>query len=320
MDQGFVWTPGNGIDPVALARLRSHFGQPKAPMGEAWFMGEERRLFPELQMDLDALSVRELQAALEEIVSGTSAFGPLEEWHDWYHYLLGQLVPRSHDTFVSSLLEILVTGFVTQYPNGIHHPPYPEFRQDVLSTLGRCLMEPQCWTGSEIVVGSFLRRSNNNPNQVWLWFNASGDLSASLFLCLKYLPISAVKMWFRSVLEIESPHWRAQIIVWLVGAHELLLGLKRWPSELEIGAYPSVSWDWSHCLTPELAVDEQLGAPPMICWLPEEACAQLFGEVRSYFTEDVFLAWLESISKVEYLQRELAEIPASFERLYLRAH
>lgn len=58
----------------------------------------------------------------------------------------------------------------------------------------------------------------------------------------------------------------------------------------------------------------------MIRWLPEEACEQLLEEVRSYFTEDVFLAWLESISKVEYLQRELADIPSSFERLYLKAH
>ena len=287
-------------------------------MGEAWFMGEERRLFPELQMDLDALSVRELQAALEEIVSGTSAFGPLEEWYDWYHYLLGQLMPRSHEAFLYPLLEILVTGFVSQHPNGIHNPPYPEFRQDVLSTLGRCVMEPQCWNESQIVVGSFLRRSNDNPNKVWLWWDASGDLSSSLFLCLKYLPAPLVQTWFRSVLEIDSPHWRAQIIAWLVGAHELLTGIKRWPSELELGAYPSVSWDWSHCLRIELALEDKSGAPPMICWLQETARTQLLEQVRSYFTEDVFLAWLESISTVGYLQRELADIPSSFERLYLK--
>lgn len=282
--------------------------------------GGGERLFPELQGDLDGISTWDLQIPLAEIASGTSAFGPIEEWRDWYHYLLAQLLPRSHDAFVYSLLEILVNGFVAQYPNGIHRPPYPEFRQDVLSTLGCCLMEPRCWDGNQIVVGSFLRRSNNNPNQVWLWFDASGDLSASLFLCLKYLPASSVRMWFRSVLEIESPHWRAQIIVWLVGAHELLLGLKKWPSELEMEAYPSVSWDWSHCLTPELAIDDKSGSSPMICWLPEDSRAQLLGEVWSYFTEDVFLAWLESISKVEYLQRELADIPSSFERLYLKAH
>lgn len=320
MDRQFIWRPGDGIDGAALARLRSHFPRPTRPMGEAWFMGEERRMFPELQGDLDNLSAWDLQIPLAEIATGTSSFGPMQEWRDWYHYLLGQLVPRSHDAFVYSLLEILVTGFVAQYPNGIHQSPYPKFEQDVLATLGRCMMEPQCWSGREIVVGSFLQRSNNNPNQVWLWYNASGDLSASLFLCMKYLPVSSVRPWFRSVLDIEAPHWRAQIIAWLVGAQELLLGLKTWPSELEIEAYPSVSWDWSHCLRPELAVDDRSGATPMTRWLPEAACSQVLEEVRSYFNDDVYLTWLESISTVEYLQRELADIPRSFERLYLKVH
>jgi len=319
MNQAFVWKPGAGIDPEALTRLRLYFKKPREPMGEAWFMSEERRMFPELQGDLAELSAWDLQIPLEEIASGTSSFGPSEEWREWYHYLLGQLIPRSHDALLNPLIELLVTGFVAQYPNGIHSPPYPGFQQDVLSTLGRCMMEPKCWDESQIAIGSFLRRSNHNPNQTWLWFDVSGDLSASLFLCLKYLPASEVRMWFRSVLEIESPHWRAQIIGWLVGAHDLLLGLKTWPSELETEAYPSVSWDWSHCLTPQLAIDDKSGSSPVVCWLPDESRRQLVQEVRSYFTEDMFLVWLESISTVEYLQRELADIPASFERLYVRA-
>ena len=319
MGQEFVWKPGVGVDPAALARLRLHLRMPREPMGEAWFMSEERRMFPELQGDLADMSAWDLQIALEQIATGTSSFGPLEEWREWYHYLLGQLIPRSHDAFVHPLLELLVTGFVSQYPNGIHRAPYPEFGQDVLSTLGRCVMEPQCWNEDQIVIGSFLQRSNNNPAQTWCWYDASGDLSASLFLCLKYLPASSVATWFRSVLEIPSPHWRAQVIVWLVGAHELLLGLKSWPSELEIGAYPGVDWAWSHCLRPELATDDDSSAP-MACWLPEEGCRRVLEEVRRYFTEDTFLLWLESISSVEYLERELAQIPVSFERLYLKAH
>jgi len=289
-------------------------------MGEAWFMGEQRRMFPELQGDLADLTAWDLQIPLGEIATGTSSFGPFEEWREWYHYLLGQLIPRSHEAFAYPLLELLVTGFVSQYPNGIHRPPYPEFGQDVLSTLGRCVMEPQCWSGDQIVIGSFLQRSNNNPAHTWCWYNASGDLSASLFLCLKYLPTSSVATWFRSVLDIPSPHWRAQIITWLVGARELLLGLKKWPSELETGAYPGVDWDWSHCLRPELATNDDSGAPPMTCWLPDEACYRVLEEVRLYFTDDKFLLWLESISSVKYLQQELAQIPTSFERLYLKAH
>ena len=90
----FEWQPGAGIDSRALARLRANLPRPAQPMGEAWFMGKERRLFHELQGDLDALCVSQLQAPLGEIASGTSSFGPRDEWREWYHHLLGRLLPR----------------------------------------------------------------------------------------------------------------------------------------------------------------------------------------------------------------------------------
>lgn len=71
-----------------------------------------------------------------ELASGTSSFGPMKEWNNWYHYLLGALVPRSHEAFVSYLLESLLTGFMAIYPNGIYREPYEGFREDVLLTLG----------------------------------------------------------------------------------------------------------------------------------------------------------------------------------------
>lgn len=40
---------------------------------------------------------------------------------------------------------------------------------------------------------------------------------------------------------------------------------------------------------------------------------------HAYFTEDVYLEWLSSISSVPYLEAELAEIPSTFEGLYVRA-
>lgn len=280
-------------------------------------MGEERLMFDELLGDLGSLTAWELQKPLQEIASGTSAFGPMDEWHDWYHYLLGQLVPRGHESFVSSVLESLVTGFMAIYPNGIHTPPYKGFEGDVLNTLGRCMMDPRCWNGDEVVLGTMLRRSNNNPKKVWLWWDASGDFSASMFLCLKYLPPSLVPGWLTSVLAIRSPHWRAQVLVWLVGAHDMLRGVVRWPSEFLIEARPSVGWEWSHCLQPELATAEQAGAAPVDSFLPEPSRSAALSVAKVYFTEEVFLTWLDSIAQVPYLQAELAEIPSTFERLYV---
>mgnify|MGYP003351056274 CR=1 FL=1 len=184
--------------------------------------------------------------------------------------------------------------------------------------LFRSIMEPECWSGGNVVVGRLLHRSNNNLNRVWCWWDASGDFSASVIFCLKYLPLDLVPPWFASVLAIESPHWRAQVLVWLVGAHDLLLGRVHWPSELKIGDRPSVDWDWSHCLAPRLATGDVSGASPVLSLLSEAARIEVLALAHSYFTEDVFLAWLESISRIPYLETELAEIPSTFEGLYVR--
>lgn len=314
----FLWTPGDGVDPLALGRLRAHFPRPTEPMGEAWFMGDERRMFRELLGNLDEISARDLQEPLAEIATGTGSFGPMEEWNTWYHYLLGALLPRNHESFVSYLLESLLTGFMAIYPNGIHREPYKGFQEDVLLTLGRCMMDSMCWNGSDIAIGKVLRQSNNNPNHVWVWWDASGDFAASMFFCLKYLPESSVEPWLRSVFDIPSPHWRAQVIVWLVGAHGILNNVIRWPSEFSMEARPYIGWEWSHCLKVEMAAADDSGAPPVPTFIPEAARTSALNVVQSYFSENRFLEWLDCISTVPYLESELAEIPSTFEMLYVR--
>ena len=308
MDQ-FYWQPGKGIDQTAMERLRRHFRKPKSPMGEAWFMSGDRRIFHDLAGDLSRLSARQIQAPLQEIANGISAFGPLPEWQTWYHYLLGQMLPRAHEAFASPLLELLMTGFFAMYPDESRPSPYRGFRDDVLLTLGQCLMEPQCWNGQEIVVGSFLHRSNANPANVWFWQDASGDFSASMFFCLKYLPSDRIAGWLHSVLAISSPHWRAQVLVWLVGAHDLLAGKVHWPSEFLLKARPSVAWEWSDCLRSELAG----GAD----FVPQAHRKIALALIQQHFNDDVFLEWLETISSITYLADELAEIPSRFEEIYI---
>src|SRR5687767_8541954 len=80
----YLWIPGRGIDLTALQRMRSQFPKPSKPMGEAWFMGEERRMFTVLLPHLNDISTFDMQTPLTEIASGFSCFGPLEEWSDWY--------------------------------------------------------------------------------------------------------------------------------------------------------------------------------------------------------------------------------------------
>jgi hypothetical protein len=314
----FLWIPGEGVDVLALERLRSHFKRPAEPMGEAWFMGEQRHMFCELLGDISKLSANELQEPLEEIASGTSCFGPRKEWNVWYHYLLGTLLPRGHEAYIEDILEYLITGFIALYPNGVHQAPYKEFQDDVLLTLGLCMMDRHCWNGADIAIGKILHRSNNNPNQVWCWWDSSGDFSASMFFCLKYLPEPLVEGWLRSILAIPSPHWRAQLLVWMVGAHDILNNVIKWPSEFPEGVIPSVSWAWSHCLKSDLAISNEGGELPMASLLPESSRLQALNVFHSYFSEELYLEWLLCISEVPYLEEELAEIPNIFENLYVK--
>lgn len=278
----------------------------------------ERRMYPELLGDLAAISPEEIWVGLQEIPAGYSSFGPRAEWHAWYHYLLPQLLPRGHERYITeSIFELLITGFMAIYPNGIYSAPYKRFREDTLLTLGRCMMEPNCWRGREIAVGEILHRDNRNPAGVWMWWDASGDLSASMFFCLKYLPKDLVLGWLRSVLEIPSAHWRAQIIAWAVGAHDMLAGVHDWPSEWKIDSVPSVTWEWSHCLRAELATQDDSGALPMRALIPDAAREDALHLLHRYFNGDVFLEWLESISRFDYLQAELGTIPSTFESLYV---
>lgn len=216
------------------------------------------------------------------------------------------------------MLEDLITAFIAIYPDGIEGEPYRGFRDDAIATLGKCLMEPRCWNGSEVAVGEMLHRSCNNPAGIWRWWDASGDFSASMFFCLKYLPEPQVTPWLESVLAIEAPHWRAQVMVWMVGAKEVLEGTVGWPSQFPLSARPSIAWEWSHCLRPVLAARAADGSPRSVNLIPDASRETARRLLATWFDEDRFLDWLTSIASVPYLEAELAEIPSTFESIYVR--
>ena len=57
----------------------------------------------------------------------------------------------------------------------------------------------------------------------------------------------------------------------------------------------------------------------MLSLLPDASKPEVIRVVREHFTDEVYLDWLSSIAEVRYLETELAEIPTTFERLYLAA-
>jgi hypothetical protein len=318
--QPFVWTPGAGCDAAALARLRAAFPRPAEPMGEAWFMGGDRLMFGNLMGQLSAVPVADLFTPLFEITSGTASFGAYEEWNKWVHYLVAQLTPRAHEDYVAPLLEPLISAFITQYPAGIAVEPYQGFRRDALQTLGSCLMERHCWAEGKVVLGTMLHRCEITNDGVWFWCDASGDFSASMFFCLKYLAPDEIAPWLTSVLAIECPHWRAQIIVWLVGAHEMLTGRQQQASEFYGIHRPQMHWENSHCLKGDYSGDHSGKAPPPAAFLSTENRAATLAVLKAFMTPDRFLDWLLSITEHEYLEAELAELPDRFVELYMAGY
>jgi hypothetical protein len=252
--------------------------------------------------------------AVEEIASGTASFGPTDEWTDWYHYLLAWLIPHGRETHaLHAFLEILVTGFITQHPDGPKNAPYAGFFDDALDTLGRCLMDQECWPDGEIDVEACL-----NPPYLGhplRWSYASGKLSVSMFFCLKYLAPDAIAPWMNSVLSIPNVHWRAELITFFVGAHGLLDGRIRQIPFLEETEWPKIKWDMSHCLKGNYTGDYSGNAA--ICdFLPKENRRAAIDAVRSAVTEPVFLEWLKSIARDEKLDFELGDLPFQFWELY----
>ena len=254
-DSPFRWIPGLGPDPLALDRMMREFPRPGRPMGEAWFMSDERQMYPELLGGLATLSDDEIATALTEIATGTSSFGALSEWTEWFHYLLPRLIERRWMPTILPRPELLVTAFMAQHPRSTGELPYARFRADALATLGRLIMMPGYWPGGAVDIRDALGKWTG-PNGVAGWYRVGGLLSASLVFCLKYLPREEIEGWFGSVLAIPDPHWRVQIVTWMVGAHPLLSGEIDQPSRFpEQGAF-RVGWDWSHILDGHFSGDD----------------------------------------------------------------
>lgn len=308
----FLWTPGLGPDAAALKRMRNAFPCPATAMGEAWFMSEQRVTFPLLLGELDALPNRKIRRPLEEIASGPCSFGQLDEWTQWFHYLLPRLIPRVHGAW--SLVGVLVTGFMAQHPDGLGNPSYPEFATDALLTLGRCVMAPICWPDGALDIETCLGKHRIADGRR-LWLDASEALSSSLFFCAKYLPSEAVQPWFASTLAIADPRWTAQMMVWLVGAHPILTGEVTQPADLAIDHPFNVGWDSHHALSGNYSGDLGRDAP-LSQFLPPENSQAILRVVRTCATLDKLVAWDEAIKADRDLAVEAAGLADYFADLY----
>lgn len=252
-------------------------------------MGDERAMFDYLgATPVDDLSEEQIENALSEIASGTRSFGHMDEWDDWFAYLLPQLILVKQAPAHRRIIELVATAFFSLHPERDDHTDY----NDALQTLGQVIMGPSRWQDGRLILEHLLNGPPAGPSDSWGWWNVDGDLSVSLFFCLKYLHPTHIKEWIGSVFAMSDPHWRAQILVWLSATRELWDAGSVFPSGLK-NQSPDVGWAESYLIEGKLA-----GA-----FISEEN--------RSAFKDALWPvlalhlhSWRESIAQIDYLELE----------------
>ncbi len=290
----YRWAMHRGPDAGALRRMREHFRLPEAPMGEAWFMGDERRMFPKLMVDAPEQWPREeLAQALEELTSGPTAFGHMEEWSEWFRFILPRAVEIGvSDTFLNPL-ETLISAVMVHLPdNTAWDNDYPQFRSDVLETLGRSLFIPappsECPLQTSNAPAVILHAAHGHE------IMSGGFFSASLFLVAKYLPVELLRDWLESVVALEDPIWRASWVLWLQHAHTLVLSTGSQPHDLKT---LEASWVWSHVVG-KIAPEFELTSPE-VPFLSAQRREHLIDAIRACTTQSRLDRWHQDLVELE---------------------
>lgn len=308
----FRWVPGQGPDPAALGRMIEMFAKPEKPMGEAWFIAPERKMYPELLGNLELLADEDILDPLRETI-GPSCFGPHNEWTEWFHYLLPRLLRRDWGETGCDPIELIISAFMAQHPDSSGEMPYSEFTNDALLTIGQYIMAPRCWPRGVLHATRCLNKSQR-VDGTFGWYEADGPLSASIFFCLKYLPSKQVGPWLASVLSIPNAYWKAQLVVWLIGAHPLLTGVIDQPGQLPESGPAHVGWDASYALAGNYTGDFNLPVP-LTPFIPDANKSSALETILGLDLTEFLLEWQTNPSLQE-LAAETTGLPDRFIKLY----
>jgi len=233
----YRWIPGHGPDPDALRRLREIAPRPRQPMGEAWFMGGDRQMYAGLMHpDPQAWAARELESALDALTSGPRCFDHCDEWSQWFDYLLPRVLARADD---HRNFELLVTAVFVHCLDPALPGRAPQFRRDLLDTLGRRLMAPSCWPPAPADRSDGLLRPLGNG---YYKIEPGRAISAACSLVLRYLDADLIDGWIESVLAIDDASWRCAFVVWLAGAAVLVFDDAQ-PEDMDNPPHLDIGWN-----------------------------------------------------------------------------
>lgn len=268
-------------------------------------MSPQRRMFDKLvRAEPAALPVDILSKALWEITSGNSAFGPLTEWDEWFHYLLPRLLSRAfEDDCGSPLFEYLASACLALHPFGVRElrpgrgREHVDLASDLVETMGRMVMSAEWWSDA-----------SDFSETRWGSFEVDCIFSASAVLCWKYLAPERIDGWLESVFGIREPHWQARWMLWLLGARPFLMGEQTRPRALE-HTDPPIGWNWNYLLGKSIGPDGEWSTPELIPAANRSAFAD---SLRQRLTPELFLEWVDDFAAAGLLAGPLACYPDQF--------
>jgi hypothetical protein len=285
------------------------------PMGEAWFMGTQRYYYTTLmEQPVANIPVQDLQRVLEEIASGTKAFGHLVEWDQWFRYLLPDLIERAHERYIDPLLELLITAFFQVFWSEIPEE-YQGFRSDVLNTLPRALFRLRRWHW-ELDPSEELQHAIWAVRGIGIWSLPKGAFSATMFWALQFLRPEEMTEWVASLVAAPSHRWRITLLSWLDNTQELLQQ-PTVPATKIRGMQFLIDWDWCWVLGGLAAGDRSFapghGFNEEADFLPHSTRAAFLEQMAVHLPVERYFEWMEP-----FLSDEAEDIPTKvfFEELF----
>jgi hypothetical protein len=298
----FIWEPGIGPQESSIKRQKEHFSlRPKVPMGEAWFMSEERKLYTQLvKCESSVLPTDYLAQCTGEIGSGTSCFGHFQEWDDWFYYLLPYSIERPDVLFsYPTLLEQLMSAFMVQNPVTIEEE-YDFYRADILASLPLCVMHPVWWKNefrlgmpkAGVVAGNCAYR-------------CEGSVAISMFFCLKYLDSAEIVEWAASLFRIKDVYFIAQLVTWLAATSVMLeAAVLQQPAQFMKKSDNIVGWYGDWYITGNYTGDNSGAKGGFITENNRQAFVKA---AKENISEALMLQWMSLIKDVSGLEDMLSD-------------
>jgi len=147
----------------------------------------------------------------------------------------------------------------------------------------------------------------------WNAGQSDANLSAMMFFCLKYLNPDEIITWVKSLFSIPDSNWKGALLIWILGAFDILQEPLVVPSKIE-NTRPEISWSYSHCLGSRYGSIEAKYPPEELFndnkdFLPTENTKVFLTEVRKHLTDEVILGWAELFAEDKLAAESTNNVP-----------